>query len=347
MRIRYKRALTYALFVFLCVGTVNVPYAISQGASADGAAEEISNGSQEVQLSLNFSERTIIYGSVSYLDDIEAFDASGNTIDAKDVEWSSDAENVVSVKYGTLFINGEGSAVISAKYNGNEAFCKINVVKAKVSIKKNVLKDKRTGQVCTDWYTATAGSKLTITSGNKKVAKIQEDGSLKVLSLGKTVIKVKAKYGNTAKYTMYVTKKHVYINDDQSINLKKYIKNIKSKNVKLSVKDITQAKLSADGTLTPLKSGKCTINVSAGSKKYKIEVRMVNYNALKQCALDTLNSTLRYPASLSINSITSTARSITIDYSSINRYGGYNRDKFIMQINMKGEYSYKTVSIFD
>ena len=68
---------------------------------------------------------------------------------------------------------------------------------------------------------------------------------------------------------------------------------------------------------------------------------------MKGLAIDALKDTLRYPASVSINNIIHDGRSITIDYSSMNKYGGYDRDKFIMQVNMKGEYKYETVSIYN
>ncbi len=67
---------------------------------------------------------------------------------------------------------------------------------------------------------------------------------------------------------------------------------------------------------------------------------------MKEIAMNSLKDTLRYPASLSVNNIIHDGRSITVDYSSMNKYGGYDRDKFIMKINMNGEYSCETVSIY-
>ncbi len=306
------------------------------------------DGSQSVELSLNYSKRKIIYGSCTYLTDIEAFDANGVTIDPGDAEWRSSDESVATVKYGTVFITGAGQTVITVVYNGNIASCRLEVVKPEVSIKKEELKDRLVGDKCTDWYTATEQVKITVKSGNKKVVKANSDGSLKVLALGKALITVKAKNGNTAKYTMNVKKRHLYLNDNETININKYIKHIKNyQDAVWTVSEPGSLQISKEGDIKPLKCGKFSINTNLNGKKYKINIRVTNYELMKELAMDALKDTLRYPASLSINNIVHDGRSIIIDYSSMNKYGGYDRDKFIMKINMGGEYKYETVSIYN
>ena len=150
---------------------------------------------QSVELSLNYSNRKIIYGSCQYLDDFEAFDASAVTIDPGKAEWRSSDESVATVKYGTVFIKGTGKTVISVIYDGNVASCNLEVIQPKVSIDKEELKNRLVGDKCTDWYSCTAQVKVNVKSGNKKVVKVNEDGSLKILALGKSLITVKAKNG--------------------------------------------------------------------------------------------------------------------------------------------------------
>lgn len=349
IKLRYKYAgcvLAAALAVFSTFGNIfTVSASTMLTLPDDGTAIQ---ESESIELSLNYSEREIVYGSCTYLSDIELFNASGVTIDPDKAEWSSTDESVATVKYGMIFINGIGSTTISAEYEGHTASFNLHVIKPKVSINKEELKDRLVGDRCTDWYTATESSKVTVKSGNKKVVKVNEDGSLKALALGKSVITVKVEGGNTVKYTMNIKKRHIYINDDETLDLSKYIKNVKNyKSAVWSVSDSSFAQITAEGILTPLKCGKVTLNTKLNGKKYKINLRITNYNYMKDIAMDALNDTLRYPASLSVNSILHTGRRITIDYSSMNKYGGYNRDKFIMTVNMNGEYTYKTVSIYD
>ena len=304
--------------------------------------------SQSVNLALNYSVRRIIYGSCTYLTDIEAFDANGVTIEPGEAEWRSSDESVATVKYGTVFINGTGTTIISVIYDGNVASMELQVVKPKVSINKEELEDRMVGDKCTDWYTSTEDVKVTVKSGNKKVVKANDDGSLKVRALGKSVITVKAKNGNTAKYTMNIKKRHLYMNDDEIISLDKYIKHIKNyQDAVWTVQDPSGLQISKEGYIKPLECGKFSINTNLNGKKYKINIRITNYELMKGLAMDALKDTLRYPASVSINNIVHDGRSITIDYSSMNKYGGYDRDKFIMEVNMKGEYKYETVSIYN
>lgn len=323
----------------------------SPGSPATGSAVtgfDDLDGSQGVELSLNYSKRKIIYGSCTYLTDIEAFDANGVTVNPVDAEWRSSDESVATVKYGTVFITGTGKTVITVIYNGNIASCSLEIVKPKVSIKKEELKNKLVGDKCTDWYTANGQVKITVKSGNKKVVKAKSDGSLKVLALGKALITVKAENGNTARYTMNIKKRHLYINDNETININKYTKYIKNyQDAVWEVSEPESLQISKEGDLKPLKCGKFTISTSLNGKKYKINIRVTNYELMKGLAMDTLKDTLRYPASLSINNIIHDGRSITIDYSSMNKYGGYDRDKFVMKINMDGEYKYETVSIYN
>lgn len=304
--------------------------------------------SQRVELSLNYSNRKIIYGSCQYLDDFEAFNSSGVTIDSGTAEWRSSDESVATVKYGTVFIKGTGETVISVIYEGNVASCRLEIIKPEVSIDKEELKNRLVGDKCTDWYSCTAQVKVNVKSGNKKVVKVNEDGSLKVLALGKSLITVKAENGTSASYTMNIKKRHIYVNDDEIVSLDKYIKHIKNyKNAVWTVSNPENLQVSKKGDIKPLKCGKTSINTSLNGKKYKINIRVTNYELMKDLAMNALKDTLRYPASLSVNNIIHNGRSITIDYSSMNKYGGYDRDKFIMKVNMNGEYSYETVSIYN
>lgn len=361
-----KLAATITLFSIctsLCIPSIGTLHAADSGitgtssiktrTSLPASGSSISgfddlDGSQSVELSLNYSDRKIIYGSCGYLDDFEVFDASAVTIDPGTAEWRSSDESVATVKYGTVFIKGTGKTVISVIYEGNTASCNLEVIKPEVSINKKELKNRLVGDKCTDWYSCNAQVKVNVKSGNKKVVKANDDGSLKVLALGKSLITVKAENGNTVSYTMNIKKRHIYVNDDETISLDKYIKHIKNyKDAIWTVSDPENLEVSNEGNIKPLKCGKTSINTNLNGKKYKINIRVTNYELMKELAMSTLKDTLRYPASLSVNNIFHDGRSITVDYSSMNKYGGYDRDKFIMKINMDGKYTYETVSIYN
>lgn len=304
--------------------------------------------SESVEIFLNYSKRKIIYGTKQYLSDIEAFNASGAAINPVEVEWMSDDESVATVKYGTVFIEGPGETVITASYNDNTAFLYLEVIEPEVSIDKSELKNRIVGDICTDWYTSTENTKVTVKSGNKKVAKINDDGDIKVLALGKSVITAKAKNGNTIKYTMNVNKRHVYVNDDKTFDLQKYIKYIDNyEQAVWTASEPDYIEILPDKTMKPLKAGKVSMSTNLNGKTYKIVLRITNYDFMKELALNSLKDTLRYPDSLSINSIEHNGHKIIIDYSAMNKYGGYDRNKFILKINMSGTCTSKTISIYD
>ncbi len=332
-----------AVLMFLSI-TFGMAYKPSHTYAAQNDIEE----SESVELFLNYSNIKVIYGTKQYLSDIEVFNASGAAINLADVEWMSDDESVATVKYGTIFIQGPGETFITALYNGNTASLYLKVVEPKVSINKSELKDRLVGDKCTDWYNSTEGIKVTAKSSNKKVVKINDDGSLKILALGKSKIAVKAKNGNTATYTMNVNKRHAYVTNEEVFGLEEYIKCIDNyQNAIWTASEPGYIENIPDGTMKPLKSGKVTLSTNLNGETYKVVLRITNYNMMKELALSSLKDTLRYPASLSINSITHNGRKITIDYSSMNKYGGYDRKKFILKINMAGKYTSKTVSIYD
>lgn len=312
------------------------------------AAQNYIEESESVELFLNYSNIKIIYGTKQYLSDIEVFNASGAAINPSDVEWMSDDESVATVKYGTIFIQGPGETFITAWHNGNTASLYLEVIEPKVSIDKSELKNRLVGDKCTDWYTSTEGVKVTAKSSNKKVVRINDDGSLKALALGKSKIAIKAKGGNTETYTMNVNKRHLYVSDDTVFGLEEYIKCIDNyQDATWTASESGYIENIPDGTMKPLKSGKVTLSTDLNGETYKVVLRITNYNMMKELALSSLKDTLRYPASLSINSITHNGRKITIDYSSMNKYGGYDRKKFILKINMAGKYTSKTISIYD
>jgi len=339
-----------AIMVFSICGSVF----LSGSMGAYAAEEEPEESPEEleespgVELSLNYSQRKVIYGTCQYLSDIEAFDASGVVIDPAEAVWTSSDEDVATVKYGTVFINGAGKTIITVMYDDNTALMELEVVKPEVSIDKDKLKNRLVGDKCTNWYSSTEDVDVTARSGNKKVAKITKDGSIKVLALGKSKITVKAKNGNTETYTMNVRKRHIYVNDDETFVLSKYIKHVKNyENASWTFSDPSYVQALPDRAFKPLKCGKTTVNTSLNGKKYKVKIRITSYNMMKEVAMEALKDKLRYPASLSVNNIMHNGRSVTIDYSSMNKYGGYDREKFILKINMDGKYTSETVSIYN
>ena len=86
--------------------------------------------------------------------------------------------------------------------------------------------------------------------------------------------------------------------------------------------------------ITAISAGNATITVTAqNGVKATINVSVFGNNVAKaQAAVDALRSILKFPASLSLNSVriyqgNSTAV-VEIDYSAMNGFGGYNRGYF-------------------
>ncbi|WP_415946972.1 Ig-like domain-containing protein [Ruminococcus bromii] len=138
----------------------------------------------------------------------------------KTVSWSSSNSSVASVdKNGKVTAKTKGTATITAKVDGVSASCKVTVNEpAKTTIKLNKTKvTLGAGEPCTLKATVSPSQKVTWTSSNPKLVKVDSNGKLTVtkdifnyFEVEQTV-KITAKAGNaTATCTVTTNYERVY-----------------------------------------------------------------------------------------------------------------------------------------
>ena len=138
----------------------------------------------------------------------------------KAVSWSSSNSNVASVdKNGKVTAKTKGTATITAKIDGVSASCKVTVSEpAKTTIKLNKTKvTLGAGEPCTLKATVSPSQKVTWTSSNPKLVKVDANGKLTVTNdifnyfEVEQTVKITAKAGNaTATCTVTTNYERVY-----------------------------------------------------------------------------------------------------------------------------------------
>ena len=127
------------------------------------------------------------------------------------VTWSSSKSSVVTVSStGKITAKKKGTATITATADGKSVSCKVTVKAApkKVSVKaaKVKLKKGQSKKIVVKLPKNTASNKITFTSSNKKVAKVDVNGKITAVKKGKAKITVKTFNGKKTKVTVTVTK---------------------------------------------------------------------------------------------------------------------------------------------
>ena len=138
----------------------------------------------------------------------------------KAVSWSSSNSSVASIdKNGKVTAKAKGTATITAKVDGVSASCKVTVNEpAKTTIKLNKTKvTLGAGEPCTLKATVSPSQKVTWTSSNPKLVKVDSNGKLTVTNdifnyfEVEQTVKITAKAGNaTATCTVTTNYERVY-----------------------------------------------------------------------------------------------------------------------------------------
>lgn len=138
----------------------------------------------------------------------------------KAVSWSSSNSNIASVdKNGKVTAKTKGTATITAKVDGVSASCKVTVNEpAKTTIKLDKTKlELGAGEPCTLKATVSPSQKVTWTSSNPKLVKVDSNGKLTVTNdifnyfEVEQTVKITAKAGNaTATCTLTTNYERVY-----------------------------------------------------------------------------------------------------------------------------------------
>lgn len=206
-----------------------------------------------------------------------------------------------------------------------------NVATKSLKLNKKSISLKQGGSYnLTAKYTPSYSSdRMTWKSSKPKVAVVNSSGKVKAKSFGQTVITVK-KGKKTAKCTVTVKSACVELDKGKSKSLSGMVKNVngyKKASWKSANKSVVS--VSKNGRLKCLKHGKTKVTAKISGKTYTILTYVYDYAVLKRNAKAKLKSLLRNPSSLIINKIDGGGNFISIDYSAMNGFGGYNRETFI------------------
>lgn len=145
---------------------------------------------------LSLSERYL----TMVVKDKQQLDLSGLT---KEVTWKSSNKSVATIsKSGKVTAKKTGTTVITATYDGQEYTCEIEVVKKGLNIDETYL------TVGEKFYLTLNGTNVkSVSSSNKKVAKINKKLEITAVSAGKCTLTVKGTDGKKYKCTVEVEKK--------------------------------------------------------------------------------------------------------------------------------------------
>ncbi len=164
-------------------------------------------------------------------------------------------------------------------------------------------------------------------SSNTKVATVNKSGKVTAKGIGKTTIT--AKMGSKTKKCTVIVNKAQYELDKGSKSLLNGMKNVSGYNKAVWNSSNTKvATVSKTGTIKALAHGKTSITASVNGEKYKFTIYVYDHDILVNQAKSTLKDLLKNPNSLIINKITGNGNFVSIDYSAMNGFGGYNRENF-------------------
>lgn len=149
--------------------------------------------SQPPVLTLNKKDATLLKKGVNTLDLEVKCNASADELNK--LVWSSSNDKVATVKgnlaKAKVTAKSAGTAIITVTLNGVSSSCKVTVVNAKFKLAKNKMTIKR-GKSAKIKLTLSPKKKVTYTSANGKIAKVNKKGVIKGIKKGKTKITIKA-----------------------------------------------------------------------------------------------------------------------------------------------------------
>ncbi|MCR4622797.1 MAG: Ig-like domain-containing protein [Clostridiales bacterium] len=223
---------------------------------------------------------------------LDAYIFPGNAKN-RDLTWDSTNTDVARVDSGgTVTAVGEGSCLVRAMtQNGSNAVCRVTVYPVPDSLtlsQTEVLLSKNKRSVVLSALIApaeAASSPLTWESDNESVAKV-ENGKVTAVSYGRATVSAVALNGLKASCLVCVAEEPESVNFSQAV----YMLPAGGEGVTLipvfdpegslaiglsySSSDPEIASVDADGQVTPLSPGTCTIVLTAGKLKCQCEIRV-------------------------------------------------------------------------
>lgn len=213
----------------------------------------------------------------------------------KSVKWSSSNKKVAVVnKDGKVTAKAAGKAKITAKVGNSKYVCHVTVESAGIDQRNAVVYLRQPVKL----KVLGAKGKVTWSSSNKKVAKVDGNGKVTAVKVGKATIKATVD-GETYKCKVTVKKpalsdKKVSVDERSSVKIKLLGATIK----KVKSNDTSIAKVTKKGVITGVKEGKCTITVTDTQKKtYKCSVTVnsihdINTNDVESPYFDVIKTSI-------------------------------------------------------
>ncbi len=227
-----------------------------------------------------------------------------NTMDSKELIWSSNNEKVATVDAnGNVKAIGGGTAIVTiTAANGKTTSITVNVLTSITSIKIDQIaltvfvgkKGKLTATINPNY--TTDSKVLSWTSSNKKVATVDNNGNVKGIKAGTATITVKTVNGKTASINVMVknqvpiksvklNKKTLKVSIGKSTTVKATINpsnTTDSKTLTWSSSNKKIATVDANGKITAVNAGTATITVkTSNGKKATVKVTVPKINAKK------------------------------------------------------------------
>lgn len=209
-----------------------------------------------------------------------------DTTDSQDLTWTSSNEKIATVVNGKITALKPGTArIIATSENGKSTTCRVIVVSSITGVKLNkttlsvnyghneVLKATITPSDTTD------SKKLTWSSSNTKVAKVDQSGVVTPVNAGTAIITVKTSNGKTATCQVTVKKPivSVSLNKSKLTLYKGKTETLKatinpsnttdSKTLTWKSSNTNVVKVNSQGKLTAVNGGSATITVTTANKK--------------------------------------------------------------------------------
>ena len=210
----------------------------------------------------------------------------GKKVSGKKAKWASSDKKVVKVSAaGKITAVGPGTAVITAKYKKNKAYCRVVVTDFNYVKKIKLNKSKMTVALnCAVQLTATISPAdavepdISWSSSNSAVASVDKDGLVSGLKKGKAVITARSFNGRTARCKVTVkeikpkslgfSKAFITLNPGQTaatgVTMSPAV--VSNPRVAYSSSNASVATIDADGVITAKAVGRTTITVRAAAK---------------------------------------------------------------------------------
>ena len=271
---------------------------------------KVSNFVNETDLTISNDNVTIDVGGTSY---IKANVLPSNATNKK-VTWKSSNESVATVKDGMITGKGAGSTIITVKTNNKGITKTINVNVRTVEVTGITLSETSTkigkgGEIslyATVLPNNATNKKVTWSSSNTSVAKVNSNGLVETLSLGTTIITATTNNGIKASCTITVTNESIPVNSITLSNSKVQVKvngegsltpvitpsTATNQRVSWTINNTNIATVSEDGTITGKKEGIVIITAKTNNGKSASASVIVKNNGASVNYLD--GSTIKY-----------------------------------------------------